>query len=219
MVAGIITGLACTHDASQSDQSSNGTPLSNVQQRREAVELSGATLESLKSGGTSEIILAFGEDGVIDFAEYEQGVFAFVACMEGYGWAASPGYPRLAPCGQYQVQFAPYTPATREARGASLTDLPSWEAECNQRYWMGLGRIWNARHSPSEEEEQNARYSVASCLIEAGVEIPEHPDEHRLFDLFFDEMNAGASVDRWVECIRSVKEQQFTSGTGIEFAP
>ncbi|MCA9852985.1 MAG: hypothetical protein KC482_05215 [Dehalococcoidia bacterium] len=160
----------------------------------------------------------FIRDGLLDFSEYEQGVLAHVKCMEDYGWTSSPGYPRLAPWGQYQVEFEGYIAEDREARGASLADLYRWEAECAALYWGGLSRIWDVSHSPTEAEEQKARYAVGSCLQEAGVETRQQ-SAREFFNLFMDEMTAGANVGPWIECIRSAEEQYFTSGTGIAIGP
>ena len=217
--AATVAAFACTGSANEGPLQSASPADHDSGFLRSTVQVSESMAKSLADGGASTAVVEFVHDGMLDFSEYEQGVLAYVGCMQDYGWISSPGYPRLAPWGQYQVQFQPYTAETREKRGASEADLFSWEAECGQAYWEPLSRLWDAEHSASEAEEQAARDTVASCLQQAGVDIEDHPAARGLYDRFFDGMNSGTNMDAWVSCIRSVEQQQFTSGTGISFAP
>jgi hypothetical protein len=213
-----VAGAACGSSVGQSTLTTEAPSLQDPHERRASVEVATSLSSTLAAEGASNLILDFIRDGVLDFGEYEQGVLTHIKCMEDYGWTSSPGYPRLAPWGQYQVQFEGYTAAAREARGASVSDLHMWEAECSARYWTGLSRIWDAKHSPSEAEEQEARNVVATCLRDAEVEIQERPSARQLFELFMDQVSAGASVAPWIDCVGSAKERYFTSGSGIELA-
>ncbi|MGB4861243.1 MAG: hypothetical protein WBO97_02185 [Tepidiformaceae bacterium] len=154
-------------------------------------------------------------DGVITFAEYEQLVFAQLACLEegglavshGVGWLITESFapgPFLTKRGEY-IFNASGRPGAAYADGKAVVNRCSGTFPQVEFYWQTL------KTEPTEVERQQYRDAIAACLRAAGHDAPAHPAEAELKLIAFPPGGIGSvqSEPDWFFACHNEKANEF----------
>ncbi|MBA4182101.1 MAG: hypothetical protein C0506_16060 [Anaerolinea sp.] len=140
--------------------------------------------------------LAFLEDGLVTFEEYEIAVLATVQCLDDAG--IKVGRPELRFAGKY-YRYESEIPGDQ----ADLL-FPRLEA-CNNE-WQPVVDAWYAEHIATEAEIQKARKALVKCLQAAGFDIPNNPTAEEMSRL------QRAPSQTFVGCVNAIDEEYGLPG-------
>lgn len=186
---GLLVGLPACGRSSPTD-TAGGVPANNARNDADVTKLQYripkdrlAEVRSAASSLERPII----DDGVISFAEYEAATFSAIRCFTERGFTIIPGDgpesgaqsagPRLTRRGRYS--YSPVSPAGFDAArfGAVIAD-------CKTPY-ATVEFLWATITSPTAQEVNEARQSLARCLRESGIEVPENASGLDLMTIAF----------------------------------
>ena len=162
---------------------------------REGYVLSSAERSVLLENSTPEQKFAF-EDDIVTFEEYEVAVLNTLDCAREGGITVTDAAPNRRQKYSWNATWPDDL-----AGGHVVLE------QCRQTYLNTIAQVWTRYTAPSEEELQEAREALASCLRARGVAVPDPVDRETLSRLGGLGTPGGRASPEFADCATQIQEE------------
>ncbi len=116
-------------------------------------------------------------DGVVEFAEYEQAIFAEYACIKDRAPFVEIDGPRIDPdSGEVEVSIIVMGDESSAAVAEAAME------DCRNEYSSVVASIWAEQLVPTEKEREMLLAELRACLSAAGIDAPSSESDLAAID-------------------------------------